>query len=688
MRRTEPNRLISETSPYLLQHARNPVDWYPWGDDALAEARRRNSPVLLSVGYSACHWCHVMERESFSDDATAETMNRHFVCVKVDREERPDIDSVYMAAVQSMSGRGGWPMTVFLTPEGHPFHAGTYYPPEDRYGMPAFRRVLEAVARAWANRRSVIEGQARAISSDIARSLRRAPSPDLLTASVPARAAAILGRAFDSEHGGFGGAPKFPQPMALDFLLRHAGRTGSRDALEMATRTLDCMARGGIFDHVGGGFHRYATDAEWLVPHFEKMLYDNAQLATVYLRAWRITGSRRWLTVAERTLDYIRHDMTAPSGAFYSSEDADSDGEEGRFYTWTPEEVSEAVGAGRSEGVCRALGVIPSGHLGGRSVPHLDPTSEAEPVLDAAAVALLRRERGRRARPARDDKAIVAWNAMALSAFAEAAMLTGRADYLQTALNSGAFLVDEMTRRDGAGHWRVLHSGIEVRGEDAVHPSTISAAFRASGISGFLDDYALLADALVTLHSASGEPRWLEAGRSVAAAMLEQFAGHGDLLHMSAAHAETLFVRPVPTEDNSVPSGNAVAAEACLRLAGLPGPDSVRCASWAHGALRALASLLPEHPLAFGRWLCAAETALSGMTTVVVSGEPDDLRAEALADVARRAYRPNRIVARAQALGTNEYANVAGAPAAYVCRGDRCLEPLTSPESLGAILGD
>jgi len=672
------NRLIHETSPYLLQHAHNPVDWFAWGDEAFSAARERGVPILLSVGYSACHWCHVMERESFADTATADLMNGSFVCVKVDREERPDVDALYMHATQAMSGHGGWPMTVFLTPEGRPFYAGTYFPPEPRHGMPAFRQVLASVADAWRDRRALIEAQAEGIADDLRRALERQTPPDALTGAITSQAVTVLERYFDRHNGGFGGAPKFPQPMVLDFLLRHGSRTNRTTATEMALRTLGAMASGGIMDHVGGGFHRYAVDDRWLVPHFEKMLYDNAQLATAYLRAWRLTGDDRWLGVATRTLDFVRTEMTLPSGGFISSFDADSDGEEGLYYTWTPDEAAVVLGD-ESSRACAALGITAEGHVDGRSVVHL-PEGAAEASSEWLKV-MAQARRGR-ARPGADRKVIAFWNGMMLSAFAEAAMLTGRADYLQTAVNNGEFILRELCQTGADGTLRLLRSGIEVAHESGHHPPAPERTFRASGIGGFLEDYALVADALLDLHAADGDPRWLAAARSLANAMLTRFSSGGALLRGAAPDECALFANPCPTEDNATPSGNAVAAGLCLRLAALPGEGAETFANWSARALRAMAQDLSRHPLAFGRWLCAAETALAGATCVVVTGAFDDPRTEELLAAARRSFRPDMLIVASDETGGDDYPTISGTPAAYVCTNRACRLPATTPEEL------
>ncbi|HEX8431990.1 MAG TPA: thioredoxin domain-containing protein, partial [Longimicrobium sp.] len=447
-----PNRLADETSPYLLQHRDNPVDWYPWGPEALERARAEDLPILLSVGYSACHWCHVMEHESFEDEATAALMNQHFVSIKVDREERPDIDSIYMAAVQGMTGHGGWPMTVFLTPEGVPFYGGTYFPPEPRHGLPSFRQLLGAMAQAWRERRGDVDRSAEEIRASLmSGGALRAPAGPL-SISIVERAAHQLATRFDARWGGFGSAPKFPQPMTIDVLLRHWKRVASPEALQMASHTLRMMHAGGMYDHVGGGFARYSVDAQWLVPHFEKMLYDNALLARAYLHGYQATGDASFRAVVEETLDFTLRELTGPEGGFYSSLDADSEGEEGRFYLWTPEQIDEVVGAEDGALVRGWFGVTDEGNFEGRNIPHTwrDPVevaADAGVTVDElqAAIArarpLLYEARAQRVWPGRDDKVLTSWNAMMLHALADAARVLDRPDYLEAAIRNADFLL-------------------------------------------------------------------------------------------------------------------------------------------------------------------------------------------------------------------------------------------------------
>ncbi len=655
-----PNRLAEATSPYLLQHADNPVDWFEWGKDALLRARETDRPILLSVGYAACHWCHVMERESFEDPEIARLMNEHFVSVKVDREERPDVDAIYMDAVQAMSGHGGWPMTLFLTPDGEPFFAGTYFPPEDRHGLPGFPRVLQTVAEAWRDRREDLLGQGQRVIEAIGRG--PSASADPLTEDVLRQAFAGLRGGFDREWGGFGGAPKFPQPMTLEFLLRCHLR-GWDEALDMVTRTLDRMAAGGIHDHLGGGFHRYAVDRTWLVPHFEKMLYDNAQLARLYLHAWQVTGTEEYRRVATGTLDYLLRDMRHTDGGFFSSQDADSEGEEGRFFVWSWEELVREVG----EEVAEALGAGPEGNWEGRNVLWR-PSGEAE-VPEEARVRLFR-VRERRVKPATDDKVLAGWNGLAISALARAGRALGAPRYVAAASAAADFLLSALRREDG----RLLR------------------AWRDGRTSGpaYLDDHALVAAACLDLYETTFEIRWFEEARRLADDILRLFRDEAGGFFQTGADAEGLVVRPKDLFDNAVPSGSSVAAEVLQRLALLTGEAGYEQAG--ASALRVVRDLMARAPSGFGHALGALDLYLSAAKEIAIVGDPDDAATRALIDEVWRRHLPNAVLAVGNADGATAVPllegrdPVDGKAAAYVCERFFCQRPVTEPEVLAAQL--
>ncbi|MCX6361231.1 MAG: thioredoxin domain-containing protein [Armatimonadetes bacterium] len=674
----QPNRLARELSPYLLQHAHNPVDWHPWGDDAFREAAARDRPVLLSIGYAACHWCHVMERESFEDAAVADYMNREFVCIKVDREERPDVDRVYMEALQAMGGAGGWPLNLFLTPALTPFYGGTYWPPVEGYGRPSFQRVLEAVAEAWRSDRPGLERHGRALAEHIAGSLgavqpSRAAGPDVIEAAVTR-----LRTAFVPDVAGFGGAPRFPQPMVLDFLLR----CGAPGAAEMALATLRAMAAGGIHDQVGGGFHRYTVDERWLVPHFEKMLYDNALLADAYLTAWQVNGEALYQAVVERTLDFVRAEMMEPEGGFWASIDADSDGEEGLFYTWTPSEVAQALGRGAGA-FCARYGVTARGHVEGRSVPHLRAGRDGPATADD--LGKLHVERSRRGRPATDTKLIAGWNGLMLGAFARAGAALGRADYLQAAVNAAeALLGDHVYREPNAdGLLRLRRCGRTLDAVDPVHPTTRLRRFVASDAAGQLEDYAAVAVGFLRLFEATGDVAWFTAARNLVDAARERFGdkergGYFD----TPDDAPSLIVRPRELADSAVPSGGALMAEALLELHALTGEPVYRAE--ADAAMCQAVALAEGAPLAAGRWLGAMLRTVRPPAYVVVAAVEGDPDAPALLRAARRAGGPNAWCCSVSAGAPDPRAPavlrgkapVGGRATAYVCRSGACSPPL------------
>ena len=663
------NRLADETSPYLLQHAHNPVDWYPWGPEALGRAKELDRPIFLSIGYSACHWCHVMERESFEDEQTAAQLNADFVPIKVDREERPDLDDIYMTAVQAMTGGGGWPMSVFLTPDLEPFFGGTYFPPEDRHGLPAFRRVLAAIAEAYRERRGEVEAQGRQLAAHLQGQLAvRAGGTDPALATLDA-ATVPLAQRFDEAHGGFGGAPKFPAPMTLEFLLRAWRRSGDRATLRMVTVTLDRMADGGIHDQLGGGFARYATDAHWLVPHFEKMLYDNAQLAHAYLEAHRATGTRRYLDVATSTIDFMIRELATDDGGFASALDADTEGEEGRYYVWGAASFNGALAdAGLDADAIAALaaywGVAPEGNWEGRNVLSVaGPVPEPELVERGRRALLVERER--RTRPGRDDKQIASWNGMALRAVAAAALVSGETRYAGATRTATAF-VHGVLVRDGGGLWRTARSG-------------------RAHTPGFAEDYANLADGLLAAYSALGRTEDLQLALALIDRLIADFWDDASgTLFDAGAEQDRIVARPRSLLDNATPSANAVAADVMLRMALLTGEADYD--RRARSILRAVEPALARQPSAFGRMLSTADRALSEPIDAVIAGDPDTADAAALRRALAQPYAPNLVIAPLAAGSPlsdwplfRDKASRDGAATAYVCRGYACDAPTGDP---------
>ena len=675
-----PNRLARETSPYLLQHQHNPVDWYPWGHEAFERARAESKPILLSVGYSACHWCHVMERESFEDPAIAEQMNQRFVNVKVDREERPDVDAIYMQAVQALTGRGGWPMTVFLTPEGVPFYGGTYFPPQDRHGLPGFPRVLDAVAAFYRDQPDRTAEMGRELLERLRQSGEVRPGGELLTRDLLDEARRGLHREFDPRHGGLGGAPKFPQPMAFDFLLRCWHRTGSEDALTMVRQTLTRMARGGVYDQVGGGFHRYAVDQVWLVPHFEKMLYDQSQLARLYLHAWLATGEAEYRRVTVETLDYVVREMTHPEGGFYSTQDADSEGEEGKFFLWDAGEIQAVLDPEEARVALRYWGVLDGPNFEGRNILHVPREPDelaatlglARPAMDALlarARAKLFQAREPRIKPGRDEKVLAGWNGMMLRAFAESSQALDRPDYRTVAEANAGFLLKGL-RRDG----RLLRTWKDGQAK----------------LLGYLEDYAMVADGLLALHEATGTGRWLDAARELADELVRLFWDpRAEAFFDTGADHETLIVRPRSLFDSAVPCGSSVAADLLLRLAALDG-DSAR-ERLGLAAVRAVAPLMGRHPSGFGRFLAALDFHL-GPPLEAALVWPDGPGAPDLGPLLRELhsrYLPTRVVAGAPESGVARLALLAGKtarggrPTAYLCERHACQAPTSDPAELG-----
>jgi uncharacterized protein len=635
------NRLASETSPYLLQHADNPVEWYPWGEEALSRAREEDKPILLSIGYAACHWCHVMEHESFEDEETAQVMNERFVCIKVDREERPDLDSLYMDAVVSLTGQGGWPMTVFLTPDGEPFFGGTYYPPEARYGLPSFRQVLTAVSDLYRERRRDVATAAEQLVDSLRAAAELRPSSDPLTESILHAALRSLRPGFDPEWGGFGPAPKFPPASTIEFLLRMHARFGDEDALRMAVATLDGMALGGMYDLVGGGFHRYSVDDRWLVPHFEKMLYDNALLVPVYLHSWAVGRSDRHREVVEETVEYMLRELRLPEGCFASSQDADTDGVEGLTFTWTPEEGVPA----------ELLHSFEDGRFILRG------------ELDKETRGRLLEIREERPQPARDDKAIASWNGLALAALAEAGRRLERTDWLEAARAVAEFLLGPLTAADGR----------------------LFRTYRAdqAKTTGFLEDYADVANGLYELHVATGEGRYLDESRRLARLAVELFADRerGGFF-VSPSDGERLITRGKVFDDHPTPSGNSMLAYVLLRLSRIYGDDELE--RHAVSVFRLVRSAVERAPSAFGHALCGLDLHFSAPREIAIVGPPD-------ADVARAAlasYDPNSVIAFGPAEGIPLLEGkdlVKGRPAVYLCERFACQAPVTEPSELAGI---
>ena len=681
-----PNRLAHETSPYLLQHANNPVDWHPWGDEALQRAQAEDKPILLSVGYSACHWCHVMERESFENPSIASLMNQNFVNIKVDREERPDIDSIYMTAVQALTGHGGWPMTVFLTPDAKPFYGGTYFPPEERGGMPSFPRVLLTMADVYRNNRADIAASADQIADRMSQTLA-APASDAqpLTDGVMRQALARVQSDFDDRHGGVGMQPKFPQPMTYEFLLRHHLRFQDPDALHMAELTLQRMALGGIYDQIGGGFHRYSTDAFWIVPHFEKMLYDNALLARLYLHAYQITANPLYKRIVEETLAYVQREMTAPGGGFYSAQDADSEGVEGKFFIWTPAEITAALGDPDADMINRYYGVSEHGNFEGRNILRvaMDAANLArEQSLSAPEfAALLSRAKARlleiraqRVAPNLDDKILTAWNGLMTRAFAEAAAVFGRDDYRQTAERNARFICDSLIQNN-----RLLRT----------HKDGVSK------LNAYLEDYAFLIDGLLALHEVTFAREWLDRAIALGYDMVSLFWNEPDgSFYDTGSDHERLVIRPRDLTDNAIPCGSSMAADVLLRLAVIAGDRALE--RRAAAALRSVRGIMAQFPTAAGHWLGALDFYLSRPKEIALIGDPAHAATQALAAEIHRHYIPNRVLLGA---ATDVPADSAlpllaaktlldGSPAAYVCENYACQLPTADPDTLARQLAD
>ena len=682
-----PNRLINETSPYLLQHAHNPVDWYPWGEDALERSRSEDKPILLSIGYSACHWCHVMERESFENETIAAMMNANFINIKVDREERPDLDAIYMEAVQMLTGSGGWPMTVFLTPEGKPFYGGTYFPPVDRHNMPGFPRLLLAIAEAYNTNKGEIQRVTGQLTEQMGRSSQVPRGTAILTVDVLHRAYSTLATNFDYQNGGFGMAPKFPQPMTPEFLLRYHQHGYNPRALELVELTLEKMAYGGIYDQVGGGFHRYSTDAYWLVPHFEKMLYDNALLARLYLHAFQITGKPLYRRITEETLDYVLREMTDDAGGFYSAQDADSEGEEGKFFVWTPEEIMDVLGEEDGRAFSAYFGVTQNGNFEGKNILNIprDPEAfAAEHELDPEQLdgvisrgrAKLLEVRERRVHPLLDDKVLASWNGLMLRSFAEAGAVLGRSDYLEAAVKNAGFLTTVM--RPQGRLQRTYRNG-------------------EAKLLGYLEDYSCVADGLIALYEATLDLRWLENAVGIADSMIELFWDEttGGFYDTGSDH-EDLVIRPRDVFDNAQPCGGSVASDVLLKLAVFTGNDDY--AAKAAIPLRSLNEYMARSPGGTGHWLSALDFYISAVKEIAVVGPGDAPATEELLNTVRRQFLPNKVLmgydpslvqdAGLDSRGPGSYPLLEGRgmvdnqPTAYVCQNYVCQLPVTGPGPL------
>jgi uncharacterized protein YyaL (SSP411 family) len=668
------NRLINETSPYLLQHAHNPVDWYAWGDEAFERARAEDKPVLVSIGYSACHWCHVMEHESFEDEQTAALMNEHFINIKVDMEERPDVDRIYMDFVQMTTGSGGWPLNVFLSPEKLPFFGGTYFPPVNRYNMPSFQRVLLSVAEAWKTKRDDLLLSANEVLGEMRRVGLSESAGESLSESQLDSAFQSFVRYFDATNGGFGGAPKFPPAMSLEFLLRYYHRTGNENALEIVTKTAVKMAHGGIYDQLGGGFHRYAVDAVWLVPHFEKMLYDNAQLARLYLHVFQATGEEFYKRIAIETLEYIKREMLDASGGFYSTQDADSEGVEGKFFVWTPAEIEEIIGAEDAQIFNFYYDVSEEGNFEEKNILNvnytLDATAKALKITPERLQEVLERGREKlfavreqRIKPFRDEKVLTAWNGLMLATFSEAAAIEGRGDLLEVARRNADFVIENL-QADGY----LLRTWKDGKAK----------------LNAYLEDYANYADGLVELFQVSGEAKYLREAKRLADLLITEFWDEeGGGFYFTANNHEELLVRKKDYFDNATPSGNSVAADVLLKLAHLTGDE--RYERFAVTVLRLAASQVRRYPQGFGRILSALEFYFNPTKEIVVLGESEDLKREIW-----RAYLPNKVVVIAAQPGEDadfipllkDRKLIDGNPTVYVCENFACQKPVTTAEEL------
>ena len=668
-----PNRLSLETSPYLLQHKNNPVDWFPWSEEALTAAKVLDKPILLSIGYSACHWCHVMERESFENAGIAVLMNENFINIKVDREERPDLDSIYMSAVQSIAGHGGWPLTVFLTPEGKPFHGGTYFPPVDRQGMPGFPKVLEAVSNAYKNQREQIESASDRLVDHI-KAFTKFPDSELeISNNISKAAYEDIESQIDMIHGGLKGAPKFPQPMIYEFLLKHHARTNHAESLSIVTKTLDKMAYGGIYDHLGGGFHRYSTDAVWLVPHFEKMLYDNALLVRLYLHAYQITGKDLYKNVVEETLAYVMREMTSAEGAFFSSQDADSDGIEGQYFVWTVDEIQEILDPHLSGEITKYYDVSSKGNFEGKSILNLVSQEYKESKYKLIKDTLIKardpllKARGERVCPETDNKILTAWNGLMISAFAEASIILNNQAYADAAEKSAKFLLINLMNKN-----RLLRTFKDGK----------------SKLNGYLEDYAFFIEGLLELHETTLNPSWLNHAVNISKTMIDLFWDiKTEQFYDTSGDHEDLVIRPRDIADNAIPSGASTACKVLLKLAVYLDDDQMR--NIARLSMESAMPLITKAPIAAGEWLNCIEFHIDGSKEIVINGDFNDHGTKHLLSEVYRSFVPNKVI-----LGINEeaaYDNfplaasknmLDGKPTAYVCKNYTCSLPVNEPTDL------
>ena len=678
------NQLIHETSPYLLQHAHNPVDWYPWGEEALRRAKKEDKPILLSIGYSSCHWCHVMERESFENETIAGIMNERFINIKVDREERPDLDEIYMHAVQVITGSGGWPMTVFLTPDLIPYHAGTYFPPEDRHGLPGFPKILVIVSDYYRSHRGEVTKMEEQVKHTLHQIAQMIPSQEALDLKVFSKAFQVSESQFDPIYGGFGGAPKFPNSMTLSFLLRYWKSTGSKKALEMVEKTLEQMAKGGIYDHLGGGFHRYSTDARWLIPHFEKMLYDNALLSRTYFEAYQVTQKEWYRQVGEEVLHYIMREMKSTEGGFYSTEDADSEGEEGKFYAWTRDEIKEILGKEKGTPFCAYYGVAQQGNFeGGASVLSIAstlekvsqlygmPVTDLEKLLDEGRQKLFT-EREKRVRPGRDEKILTSWNGLMISGFIDGFKITGNEPYLVAAKDAVRFILQEM-RKDG--HlMRVFNKG-------------------KCQVKGYSEDYAFFIQALIDLYEATFELEWLKEAEELNRQMIHQFWDERDGgFFFSGKENESLIARSKNPYDHVIPSANSIAVFNLIRLGYLTEAESLK--QKAEQTLHLFFNLLDQHPLGFVQMLSGLSFLLSPEEIGVI-GSKNDPRTVSMLKEIYLAYLPNKILSLRdpkEPVEKNWFPflmekGVTETPTTFVCKGFTCLPPVKDEKELKKILG-